>query len=917
MEAKWKSRVGWGVMLGILLTVLVFFRTIVHFITEVLWYKEVGYLGTYYRILFSKVVVAIPLFFIIFTFLILYTEFLKRRYQSVTSSSIPPEQKDKTTKFLLLAIGLFSLVCAYVVSDAHWMQILQFAERTPFGLADPIFNRDISFYLFVYPLLKSIFAFSGAIIAMLGVLTVAYFLYLYGKYPPPDAEQEPANQGSGIRSINAGVLPRILLTMLLLVGSLFFFMLSAKYHLDSYELLFSPDGAVFGATYTDVNVTMRFNRIYSIASLIIGVLLLFGIRGKLKNKVIFGSALLLVIISLVGNGVKLGVQNLVVAPNELKMERPYIEHSIKYTNAAYGLDRIEIRDFEADQTLTREDIENNEETLLNVSINDERPALEAFNQLQGFRGYYRFYDVDIDRYTIDGKIQQIFLSARELDKTMLDENAQSWVNSKLKYTHGYGLAAAPASKVNSVGQPEMVVRDMPVSSTFPQLKVTQPRIYFGELTDDYIIVNTTEDEFDYPKGETDEITEYEGQAGIKLGILNRLLFAIKYNDWKLLISSGINADSQILSNRNVVERVQKIAPFLSFDEDAYAVIVEGKIYFVIEGYTSGRYYPYSEPYDISGNNYIRNSVKAVVDAYDGNVTFYISDEKDPIITTYSKIFKNMFVPMSKMDPELRAHMRYPKHLFEIMSEMYLTFHATDPNIFYNRGDKWAIPTEAYQNEERKMQPLYFTFKLPGEDKAEFLLSIPFTPLGKQTLSAFLVARNDGAHYGELVLYRFPKDRSIIGPQQVEAQISNNDIISRDLSLWNSQGSEVIRGHILTIPMETSVMYIEPLYIRASSQTAIPEVKRIIVAYNNRIVMAETLDLALEKIFGKADESNDGTTPGETPPDIGLADAQDPYQVIMKANELFERAQEALRNGSLSEYESLINEMGNILKSIDQ
>lgn len=907
-----KIKSGFQMAMGTLLTafvlILLFFRTIIHFLTEVLWYKEVGYLDTYYKILFSKVVLALPLFVIVFSILYLYLRFIKRKYQKLAKVEILGKDEKKATKVFFWVTAVVSALFAYAIANRYWMEILKFLYRSKFDISDPIFNKDLSFYMFTFPLINSVFSFAMNGLLILILLTLAYFGLLYSANPPAVTSESTGN----IRAFGkkTGSAFSMLSNVLLVVGAIFFAILAVKFYLESFKLLYSERGAVFGAGYTDVHVTMWMNRIKMAVSIFIAAWMLFGMRVKNKKTVLMASVSLLVVASLLGEGVEFAVQNLRVSPNELRMEKPYIQNSIKYTNLAYGLDKIDVRDFKVEQNLSIQDIENNSETLSNVSINDERPALEAFNQLQGFRSYYQFHDVDIDRYMIDGEIQQMFLSVRELNKENLDENAQSWINSKLKYTHGYGLAAAPASKINRAGQPEMLVKDMPVQSV-PPLRVDRPQIYFGELTNDYVIVGTAEAEFDYPKGDTNEINEYEGNAGIRLGIFNRLMYAIKYNDFKLLISGGINAESKILTNRNVVDRIKKIAPFLEFEDDAYAVVLDGKIYFVLDGYTTSSYYPYSEPYD-GRNNYIRNSVKAIVDAYDGTVRYYISDASDPIIQTYNKIFDKMFIPMEQMEPELKAHMRYPKTMFDVMAKMYLTFHATDPNVFYNREDKWAIPTETYQENETTMSPLYFTFRLPEEKKAEFLLSIPFTPLNKPTLTAFLVARNDGEHYGELVLYRFPKDRSIIGPQQIEAQISNNDVISRDLSLWNSQGSEVIRGHILTIPMESSILYIEPLYIRASSTTAIPEVKRIIVAHNSNIVMAETLDLALEKIFGKT--ANSSEKPKTIPENKVSFD--NTKEAIKRANELYEKAQEALKQGSLSEYERRIKELGDLLKQLD-
>lgn len=923
----------------VLLTILVFFRTIVHFLTERQWYKELGYLATFYKILFSKSMLVLPVFLVTFAAIVAYLGFVKRKYLSVAGVAQNENASKKMSKLFFVLVAIISALMAYSIANENWMEILKFWNQTKFGVSDPIFKKDLSFYMFTLPLFKAVFSLAMNIMGVLIVLSIAYFALLYHNYPPAEVEGNisTGHFGNVKNKLTQNRQLNLLLAVLMIIGALFFITLAIGFYLDSFDLLYSARGAIHGAGYTDVRVTMYVNKIKMGLSLLSALLLLVGLKGRSKQKIFLGGLGFLLVISLIGSGIETAVQNFIVSPNELSKERPYIENNIKYTNLAYGLDKVQIKDFAVDQRLTMKEITENSETIANVSINDERPALEAFNQLQGMRGYYRFYDVDTDRYYIDGEIQQIFLSARELDKSKLDQNAQSWINSKLKYTHGYGIAAAPVNTVNRAGQPEMVVKDMPMNFQLEELRITRPQIYYGELTNDYVIINTSEDEFDYPKGDTNETTEYEGTGGIKLNLFNRLLYAIKYNDLKLMISTGINSESRILVNRNVIKRIEKIAPFIEFESDAYAVVDEGKIYYITDGYTKSSYYPYSEPYDDAGNNYIRNSVKAVVDAYNGTVDFYISDMEDPIIETYSKIFDGMFKPLDQMPEGLKSHIRYPKNIFETISKMYLTYHTTDPNVFYNREDKWAIPMETYQSVEAPMQPLYFTFKLPEEEKAEFLLSMPFTPNGKQNLTGFLVARNDGENYGDMILYRFPKDRTIIGPQQIEAQISNNDVISRDLSLWNSQGSEVIRGHLLTIPMENSILYIEPLYIRASSETAIPEVKRIIAAFNSKIVMDTSLEGALKQIFANGTTSIEDMDPIDLEMPIEDNDIRfetdldpvidpDPVEAIdqegetieesiRKANQLYEEAEAALRGGSLSEYERLINEVGKILKGL--
>lgn len=932
------KRVGIIIAIGALVVVFGFFGTIVNFLVDLSWFKEIGYTDTFIKMVFSKLTVGIPIFVAFYILLTIYLKILNKKYYE-TVDIVPDKDAEKiSNRIRNIAVVIVVILSAFSISSIFWMDILKFMNSTVFGISDPIFNKDISFYVFKLPLINNLFALTLNALLVLVMISVVYLVILMGQNPP--VREEYTGTDDNVRDMYPGLrtqasrnkLIDLGLSIIIKIGVAFFIILSMKNVLATYDLLYSSRGAIFGAGYTDVNVTLWVYRIKAVVSTVIAVVLLFGRKSENKKKLALGGVSVLVITTLLGAGAELAVQNFFVSPDELSKERPYIQNVIKYTNLAYGLDKVQIKDYAVDQNLTVDDILNNKETITNISLNDYRPTKEAFNQLQGLRGYYNFNDVDIDRYILDGKLTQVFLSIREIDKTKLTSNAQTWVNTKLKYTHGYGGTVAPVNQLNPSGQPNMILKNVPVSTDVKELELTKPQVYFGELTDDYVIVNANEMEFDYPKGDSNEMTTYDGQAGIKLNFANRLLFAVKEGDLKLLISGGIKSDSKILINRNVRERVRKIAPFIMFDENPYAVIANGRVHYIIDGYTTTKYYPYAEPFDeASGSNYIRNSVKAVVDAYDGTVELYIADESDPLIQTYSDIFPGLLNEMSEMPDFVKAHIRYPQIMFDVQAKMYATYHMSNPDVFYNREDQWDIPMETYEGETIQMESLYFTFKLPSEEKAEFVLSVPYTPKQKQNMTAFMVARNDGEHYGEIVLYRFPKDKSIIGPQQMEAKISNNDVISRDLSLWDTRGSQVLRGHILTIPIESSILYVEPLYIRADSEKAIPEVKRIIVGYNDKIVMEETLDKALEKIFGKPSDSSqvlagsvvdeDGnpveSLEGEATgtPDAAVTPVPSDSDPITYANQLYNEAQEALRNGSLSEYEAKINELGKVLSQL--
>lgn len=910
----------------VIIAVLSSFGKLLDFWTDFLWFKEVGYTSTYIKQVFAKLYIGIP-FFVAFTvFIYIYLQRIKSNYYKYMNILTTKDEEKTLNQTMGVVAVLTSLFFSFGIAGSFWMQILKFINSTSFNIKDPIFAKDIGFYVFTLPLVTEIFTFLLGFIIFLMLITIVIYIVLISIRQPMDKEE----LGSKIRRLRtdnsfASLQKRVMelaLGQIMLIGVVFFAIVALRSYLASFGLLYSETGAIYGAGFTDINVTLGVYRIQIAVSIISAIALILARYKRNKKLAAFGP-IALVAVYLLGIGAEMAVQAVIVSPNELARERKYITNSLEYTKMAYGLDDIDVEEFPVDQDLTYDDLLENQDTISNISLNDYRPTKEAYNQLQGLRNYYKFHDVDIDRYIIDGKLTQMFLSVRELDKEALDDNAKTWVNQHLKYTHGYGLTMSPVNKVTSSGQPSMVVRNVPPVSDYKELEVTVPQVYFGELTNDYVVVNTDEQEFDYPMGEELQTTKYQGTAGIKLNFLNKVLYSIREGSFKLLVSGGVNSDSKIIINRNIMDRVNKIAPFLSYDEDPYAVVVNGKIYYIIDGYTTTKYFPYAEPFNENAN-YIRNSFKVIVDAYNGDVNYYIVDEKDPLVETYSKIFPKLFKPMSDMPKEFISHLRYPQTMFDIQAKMYGTYHTNQPDIFYNREDKWEIAKQNYQGKIQEMESLYFTFELPGEGKPEFVLSIPYTPTGKQNMTAFLVARNDGEYYGKLKLFEFPKSKTIIGPEQIEARISNNDVISRDLSLWDSRGSQVLRGNILTIPINSSILYIEPLYIRADSEKAIPEVRRIIASYNDKVVMEDTLEKALTSLFGgpsdpneqiESSVSDESTDIEQIPVDSPLP--EDEAGLIKQANELYEQAQEALKSGSLSEYEKKINELGNILKRLEQ
>ena len=562
-----------------------------------------------------------------------------------------------------------------------------------------------------------------------------------------------------------------------------------------------------------------------------------GVAAPILMAVVFGAG------TLAGTA----VQNLIVAPDEINKERTYLQNNIDYTRMAYDLQDIEVRDFVPQSNLTMKDVLLNMGTFSNIRINDFEPAQQFYNQTQSIRTYYEFNDVDVDRYNVNGEYTQVFLSAREINQARIEDQ---WLIRHLKYTHGYGITLSRVDRVTASGQPDMLIDSIPPVSEVPEIQIDRPEIYFGESTNDYVITNTSETEFDYPSGESNVYCEYEGTGGIRLNLFNRILFAIRERSLKMLVSTNINSDSKILIYRNINERVNKIAPFLMVDDDPYVVVADGKVYWMINAYTGSAYYPYSEPYQQESDlNYIRNSVKIVVDAYNGDTDFYICDGSDPVVQTLAKIYPKLFQSFEYMPDALKEHVQYPNAMFQIQADVFQKYHMTDVAVFYQNEDLWDIARESYGQTEVEMSPNYFIMKLPGEDDVEFVSSIPYTPSGKSNMTGILTARSDGTNYGEIILYRLPKDRIIYGPAQIEAQINQDAEISKEFSLWNNSGSTYSRGNLYVLPVEGALLYAEPIYLEASSGS-LPEVKRVIMYYGDKVAYEPTLAECLDQLFGK-------------------------------------------------------------------
>lgn len=916
-------------IIGIIIVLFIIinsFGGIVKFLTDYKWFNEIGYTETFLTKLKAQFSIGIPLFIVLSLLLIIYLNKLKKRF--FKESEIIDTQYDKKIKLGINIVSIIlSLMFTINIVSTLWFEILQYINAESFNISDPIFGHDVGFYVFNLPLINTLVSFIINILFLLIVVTVLFYGYLAlkkgiksvsGQFE--DMSQFNPNQLFDFNKLLNKKFITQIINQISVIGSLVLILLGFKFFLKCYDLLYSQLGRVFGAGYTDIFVTLNLYRILAVGCVIAAFTFFLGARKKnLKIALVVPAAL--IIISILGTGLSGVVEKFIVEPDQLSKETKYMKYSINSTQDAYDLKNVKKVAFSADNNLTVEDLEKNKDVIQNIKINDQEPLIQVYNQLQGIRPYYVFNDVDVDRYKINGDYTQVFLSARELDQTRLNDQAKTWVNQYLKYTHGYGFTLSPVNEVTVQGQPEMIVKNIP-PTTNTDLKITRPEIYFGEKTNEYVILNTDEKEFDYPSGSDNEETFYEGSAGIKLSLMNRLLFSIREGSYKLLISNNINKDSRIVINRNILQRVHEIAPFIYYDSNAYLVANQenGKLYWIIEGFTESQRYPYSQPTKnfIEGMNvnYIRNSVKVVIDAYDGKTDFYISDESDPIINTYSKIFKDLFKPMSEMPQGIKEHIRYSQALFNIQSDMYRLYHIENPTVFFGREDYWDISTEKYMDTgEVSVESSYVMFKLPEGEGVEFLLTTQYSPQNKDNMIALLAARNDGDNYGQLVLYEFPKTKTIPGPNMIETKIDQDTVISSQLTLWSQRGSSVLRGNTLVMPIENSLLYVEPIYLKSDTESNFPEMKMVVVSFDDRTVMETTLQKALDKIFGTSENAEQGTAEPTNPTDNNYEN-EDINNLIQQANDMYIKANEASRNGDWTAYGEYLKQLENILKQLN-
>ena len=892
-------------------------------LSDFLWYQEIGF----ERVFLLKIVAqwALGLAAGLAGFLVVWLSAraalrrLERDPVRIIDRATPRQQVrdallSRVAGIFVVPLSALLAVFAALLAASEWRALIQFWYRTPFGVADPILGRDVSYYVFTIPAIELALDYASLVV-FLALLVTGLIFFAGGEIWRNGWRVRVGPIAQMQLAIPAAILLAIAGLRAVLVGIP--------------SLLYGSHGALQGASYTDIHV--RIPALYALGALaLIGAAVM--LRGAMRDRLAASAGIAFggwIIGSIVLVGLVPAIfQRLVVQPNELARETPQIRHYIDATRAAWGLDRVERRELDAEGRLSAADIEANQATISNVRLWDREPLLQTFGQLQSIRTYYDFVAVDDDRYVIGGELRQVLLSARELDAASLP--TRTFINEHLTFTHGMGLTLGPSNQVTGEGLPVLWIKDLPPESSI-EIEVTQPQLYFGELSNDFILAPTRQQEFDYPAGEGEEASvysTYDGGAGIPIGsFARRLLFAMRFGSLNILLSRDLTDSTRILYHRNVADRAARALPFVQFDRDPYLVVTDsGRLRWILDAYTTTDRYPYAAPLS-DGTNYMRNSVKVVVDAYDGEIRAYVADPADPMIRTLSRIYPGLLRPIEEMPADLRRHVRYPEELFRAQTALYGTFHMTDAETFYHREDQWQIPVGTRGNGSESFLR-HIVMRLPGEAEPEFILMRPFTPRQKDNLAAWMVARNDGEHYGELVAYRFPRQSLVFGPTQIVNRINQDTEVARQISLWDQRGSEVVRGELLVIPIEESLIYVQPLYLRAQGGR-IPELKRVIVAHEGQVAMDTTLEAGLARLFGgravpPLRVAGGGTPELETPvagataADAGTATrAMTPAMqaLLRQAGEHYDRARAAQRADDWATYGEEMRRLGEVLRRL--
>jgi uncharacterized protein len=891
---------------------LTLLSTAIHLFTESWWFETVGFESVFWQRIIWQTAIWCGTFSVFVSFLVFnYWLALRltgdRSFRFLESSNFEL-YTDKIANYIAyILIFSTSLAIANLSANA-WEVILKSFHVSAIGIIDPIYQQDLGFYLFRLPLLTNLENWFLTLLIAGLVITVLVYIFkgiLLFDWKWKSLLIEPKWQK---------LLTKPIKTHLSLLLAAIALDIAVDFWLERYELLYSSVGVVWGADYTDTHARLFAFWVMIVASVLLGVWLIVATWSNKLTLPIYGIGVYAVVLILFNGTFPQLQQRFVVEPNELAKEIPYIKHNIEFTRQAYNLDRIDTKDYQLSNNSNPNVLQENQGTIDNIRLWDYRPLLSTYRQLQEIRFYYRFNDMDVDRYTIDGDYRQVMLSPREFDYTQVPASAQTWVNRRLKYTHGYGLVMNPVNEVTEDGLPVLFIKNIPPESQ-TDLKVQEPAIYYGELTQDYIYTGMNTPEFDYPRGDENAFTKYDGLGGVPINSWwRRLAYAYDQGSLKILTSNYFTPNSRIHYYRQISERVNHVAPFLKLDRDPYLVLIEGKLKWIIDAYTTSDRYPYSEAVTHQqktesiaelitdqNTNYIRNPVKVVVDAKDGTIDFYVVDENEPVLATYRKIFPGLFKSKDTIPPEIQPHFRYPQDLFTIQAKMYLSYHMEDPQVFYNREDDWRFATELYDGQQQQVEPDYLIMKLPEETQEEFALILPFTPVNRDNMIAWMAARSDGDNYGKLSLYEFPKQELIYGPFQIEARIDQDPEIAQQITLWSQTGSRVIRGDILVIPIDGSLLYVQPLYLRAE-QGELPELTRIITAYDKQIVMTPTLEQSLALVFN---QNNPMSIPG-------IADSPNQRSAL----EIYQKAQQALQAGNWVEYGRYQQQLQNILQKLN-
>lgn len=859
------------------------------FIVNIQWFNEVKYIQVFFTKMIAIGKLFIPIFIIFFLTLWFYLNSLSKNLMPIVDIN----KKNKVKKVVFLSTTFVATILAYATASNEWYRILQFTNSIDFNQKDPIFNIDISFYIFKLPLIESIYSAIMFLLIILVIITLAVYFFSKAKNKGFSKNSSSSvNSKYGLINFSG--------RQLAIVSAIFMVMVSIGYVLRALNLVYSKRGVAYGASYTDVNVTLVFYKIIIIAALVVAFVVFFSIK-KSKFRPIIKGLVAIGVLIILQPIVSTFVQQFIVKSNEMDFEKKYIEYNMESTRKAFNIDSIEEKNFEPNTNITLSQLNDNKDIIENLKVNSVGPVLNFYKQVQLIKNYYEFNDIDTDRYNINNKYTQVFIAPREINSV----NMGTWQNEHLRYTHGYGVAMSKVNNVTSEGQPDFVMKDIPTENN-TNINLDNPRIYFGEGQNNYVIVNTGIDEFDYPTGDKENTFKYNGSGGIKMNLFNRILFSIKEGNPRILFSGAISSESKMLLNRDIVERAKTIAPFLKYDSDPYAVIHEGRLVWVLDAYTTSDKYPFSENYN--GINYIRNSIKITIDAYNGDTNFYIVDKNDPIAISYSKIFKGLFKDGSEIPQDIRAHFRYPQDIFKIQSEVFSKYHVKNTTEFFTQEDLWDISSslENVEGHEVTSESLYLMTKLPGEKNLEMALFEYFNMKGKQNMVSILGARMDGNNYGKLILYKFPPQKNIYSPYSFKNRILQEPEISKEISLWQGNGSQVVYGDMIIIPIEDSLLYLDTIYLKANTEQSMPEMKRVIISTGDKIVMDENVEKALQKLFNYKDNKDEVNNK-----EIGNSNSIN--EDFKKAKEIYDKAIDAQKQGDWTKYGEYIKSLGDLLE----